>query len=142
MPRGRLVTLDAAVASTDEGAELGRKHEALAADLESLAVAEVCRRAKVRFLAIRVIRQGLDDQLPADVRHLKKQKSIAAKAGALLGAAARRPSSMKDLWQLKEDALLASDRLAKFLDEVIVQLAPRTRSENDEESNQTDEVIS
>jgi hypothetical protein len=29
---------------------------------------------------------------------------------------------MKDLWQLKEDAIRASDRLAKFLEGIVTQL--------------------
>jgi adenosylhomocysteine nucleosidase len=58
------------------------------------------------------------------VTGLAKQKTRTAKLGAVVGAAWRRPSSVKDMWKLKEDALLASDRLAKFLASTIGQLIP------------------
>jgi len=42
--------------------------------------------------------------------------------GAALGSLWKRPASYKDLWRLREQALYASERLAKFLDGVIEQL--------------------
>ena len=50
------------------------------------------------------------------------KKSMAFKLGAALGAVLDRPESVKDLWQLREDALRASDRLASFLAGMAEQL--------------------
>jgi len=119
---GRLLTADRIVASAAEKRSLGLQHSALAVDMESLAVAQVCRDNRVRFLAIRVISDAVDHELPADLDHLMNRKTLAGKIGAATGAIVRRPSSVKDLWQLKEDALVASERLAKFLLGVIAQL--------------------
>jgi adenosylhomocysteine nucleosidase len=106
-------------------AALGRRTGALAVDMESWAVGEVCRQAKTRFLAIRVISDAVDDELPADVETLARQTSTASRLGAAAGAIFRRPSSIKDMLKLKEDALIFSDRLARFLAGVVEQLAPK-----------------
>jgi adenosylhomocysteine nucleosidase len=104
--------------------KLGRRSGALAVDMESWAVGEVCRQAKTRFLSIRVISDGVDDELPADVETLARQKTTASRLGAVTGAIFRRPSSVKDMLKLKEDALVFTDRLARFLAGVVEQLAP------------------
>ncbi|HUY34844.1 MAG TPA: hypothetical protein VMV69_19010 [Pirellulales bacterium] len=121
---GRLVTVDTVVHGPDEKRELGRRHEALAVDMESWAVGEVCRQAKTRFMAVRIISDAVDDELPAEVERLGRQKTRAAQFGAAAGAIFRRPSSVKDMLRLKQDALAASDRLAKFLSGMMIQLVP------------------
>ncbi len=90
--------------------------------MESIAVAEVCRDARARFLAVRAISDAVDEPLPEDIDYLVKRRSTAGRLGAAAGAILRRPSSIKDMWQLKEDALVASERLANFLAGVIAQL--------------------
>ena len=119
---GRLVTVDGIVRLPSEKRALGDKYQALAVDMESYAVAEVCRRRQVRFLAVRVVSDAVDNELSADVERLLQQETRAAKLGALVGSMWNRPSSVKDLWKFKEDALVASDRLAKFLASTIEQL--------------------
>lgn len=121
---GRLLTADHVIRTPAEKEALGRQYHALAVDMETFAVAEVCRQRQVRFLAVRVINDPADEELPHDVEHLLAQKSGAAVLGAALGAIWRRPASFKDMMKLKEHALVASDRLAKFLAGVIEQLAP------------------
>jgi adenosylhomocysteine nucleosidase len=120
---GRLLTVDRVVREPGEKQELGRKHEALAADMESLAVAEVCRQRDVPFLAVRAISDTADEELPRDVERLLAQTSGPARWGAAVRSIWRRPSSLKDLLRLRQRALETSDRLAKFLAEVIRQAA-------------------
>jgi adenosylhomocysteine nucleosidase len=76
-------------------------------------------------LSVRIITDGVDDELPVEIDHLAKQTSLAGKLGAVTGAVFRRPSSMKDLYRLKETALLSSDRLAEFLESLMPLMAPR-----------------
>ena len=121
---GPLVTVDRVVRLPEEKRALGDQHQALAVDMESFAVAEACREHQVRFLAIRIISDAVGDALPRDVEALLAQQTRVAKLGAVVGAVWRRPSSVKDMWKLKEDALVASDRLAKFLASTIEQLVP------------------
>ena len=101
--------------------------------METFAVAETSAAFKRRFLSVRVISDALDDELPKEISRLLDQQSTAAQLGAAAAALWKRPSSAKDMWKLKEDALQASDRLAKFLAGVIAQLpvqrdAPRQQS--------------
>jgi adenosylhomocysteine nucleosidase len=75
---------------------------------------------------VRIISDAVDDELPADVERLARQKTRAGQFGAATGAIFRRPSSVKDMLRLKEYSLVASDRLAKFLSGMITQLIPAT----------------
>jgi adenosylhomocysteine nucleosidase len=125
---GRLLTADRVLRRPSEKRSLGEAHAALAVDMETLAVAEVCRQRQTPLLAIRVMIDAVDDALPPDVGHLLKQKTPAARWGAALGAIFNRPGSLKDMLKLKEKALIATDRLAKFLVEVIQAIAPAPES--------------
>ncbi len=116
---GRLLTAERIIRLPEEKVALGKKYDAAAVDMETFAVAEECRRQKVPFLAVRVINDAADDTLPRDVEKLLAQKTPAARLGAAVGAIWRRPSSVKDMYKLRENALLASDRLAKFLSALI-----------------------
>jgi adenosylhomocysteine nucleosidase len=123
---GRILTMDKIVVRPEEKRALGEAHDALCVDMESWAVGEVCRQDKVRFMAIRVISDGVDDELPREIDNLLVQKSRAGTWGAVAGALWRRPSSLKDMLRLKRDALANSDRLARFLGQVVVQLTPQS----------------
>jgi len=121
---GRLLTVDRIIHRADEKKRLGERHAALAADMETFAVAAACREEKVPFLAVRVISDTAAEQLPGDIEHLMRQKTLSGKLGAVTGSVFRRPSSVKDMWKLKERAIVAGDRLDKFLAGVIEQLVP------------------
>jgi adenosylhomocysteine nucleosidase len=92
--------------------------------MESLAVAEVCRELKRRFLSVRVISDDLETDLPPEVLSVLGSTRT-FRAGAALGALWKRPGSIRDLWKLREQAHDAAERLATFLDGVIEQLAPQ-----------------
>ncbi len=117
--QGRLLTLDQVVRFRAEKHQLGRQYDALAVDMESFAVAEVCRERAVGLLAVRAISDAVDDELPPDIGKLLAQKSFAAQLGAAVGSVFRRPAAVKDLFNLHQNALASSSRLAKFLDMLI-----------------------
>jgi adenosylhomocysteine nucleosidase len=119
---GRLLTVDAIIRLPKRKREMGLKHHALAADLESGAVAEVCRRVSTRFLAVRVVSDAVDDELPAEIAGMARQNSAAGQWGAALASVLNRPGSLKDMYRLKENALISSDRLARFLARLIPRL--------------------
>jgi adenosylhomocysteine nucleosidase len=116
---GRLLTADRVVRTPAEKKALGQEHQALAVEMETIAVAEVCRERNVPLAAVRVIIDAADDTLPPDVERLLRQKTTAARLGAALGVMLNRPGSVKDLYGLKENSLACSDRLAKFLAELV-----------------------
>jgi adenosylhomocysteine nucleosidase len=137
---GSLVSLDHIAAQRKERDALAAQTQALACDMESLAVAEVCQHEHIRFLSVRIITDELEEELPAEIAQLLHQKTVAGKLGVAAGAVFQRPASVKDLWHLREDAQKASLRLAKFLRGVLPQLSlpqPDTRpgDESAAESN-------
>ncbi len=113
--RGALLTVDHAVRLPGDKRDLFDRYGAWGVDMEAYAVADACRRRNVAFSSVRVIGDASDETLPPDVEHLLAQTSAVARAGAALGAVWRRPASAKDLYQLRENALVASGHLAKFL---------------------------
>jgi adenosylhomocysteine nucleosidase len=123
---GRMLTVDRIIRTPAEKRALAAEHAALTVDMETYAVAEVCRRERTRFMAIRVISDSVADELPRDLERLIDRPTMAGKLGAAAGAIVRRPSSVKDLWNLKEQALLATDKLAVFLLGMIEQLPVET----------------
>jgi len=112
---GRLLTADRLVRLPEEKRRLAEQHGAAAVDMETFAAAEVCTRREVRFLAVRIVSDPVDEELPKDVEKLLGQETTAGRLGAAVGSIWRRPSSLKDMYRLKENALVASDKLAKFL---------------------------
>lgn len=118
---GRLLTADAVARLPEEKQRLGQAHAALAIDMETWAVGDACRQARVPFLAVRVISDALGDELPRDVEHLARQTTTARRLGAAAAAIFRRPSSIKDMLDLKTEAISASDRLARFLAKMLEQ---------------------
>jgi adenosylhomocysteine nucleosidase len=119
---GRLLTVDRLIRTKAEKEQLGKEHAALACDMETFAVVQVCQTAKKPCLAVRVVSDGLEDELPKEIERLLDQTTWAAKLGAAAGAIFQRPSSVKDMWKLNEEAIKASDRLARFLTGVVAQL--------------------
>ncbi len=119
---GRLLSGDTVIRTPREKHEAGKEYEAMAVDLETFAVAEVCSRRRVQFLSVRTITDTADESLPKEVEGLLSQTTGPARLGAAAGAIFRRPSSLADMYRLKENALVCSDRLARFLAGTIEQL--------------------
>lgn len=118
---GRLITTDEIVRTVREKQALAEKYNALAVDTESLAVAQVCRESRTRFMAVRTVSDDLSADLPPEILSIYGATG-SMRLGAALGAAWKRPGSVKDMWKLRESARQAAERLAAFLDGVILQL--------------------
>lgn len=119
---GRLLTVDRVICTPAEKHRLGELHNALAVDMETMAVAEVCRQRQTRFLSVRIISDDVNDELPEEINRLVGALHPARKIGAALGAVWNRPAAAKDLWRLRAGGLTDSDRLAEFLTGVVEQL--------------------
>lgn len=119
---GRLLTVDRILREPQEKLALGQQHGAVACDMESFAVAEVCRQAGVPWLSVRIISDTVDDLLPPEIELLLAEKSLAGKFTTAAAAIINRFSAVGDMWQLYEDALKCSQRLARFLKGVVEQL--------------------
>jgi len=119
---GSFVEVDHIVARAVDKQALGKQTGSLACDMESAAVAEVCASRLRPMAAVRVVSDACDADLPDDLEPLMRSQSPARIAGAVLGALWRRPSSVKDLLRLKETALVAAEKLAAFLVDVVARL--------------------
>jgi len=119
---GHLCMADHIIRLVSEKQELGRKTGAIAVDLESLAVARVCRDRSTRFMAIRSISDDLQSDLPPEVLAILGPKGT-IRAGALIGSLLSRPNCVRDLWALRENSGIAANRLAQVLPGILDQLA-------------------
>ena len=126
---GRLLTADDIVRTVDRKRQLAEQHSALAVDQESLAVAQIARERKTRFLAVRVISDDLSSDLPPEILSIVGATGN-VRFGAAIGALWKRPAAAKDMWRLREQAQAAATRLATFLDGVVVQLHSATKNES------------
>jgi adenosylhomocysteine nucleosidase len=120
---GRLVSTAAIVRTVAEKRQLHARTGCLAVDLESCAVAEVCRQRQVRFLPIRGVSDDLSADLPAEVLSIFGSSSY-QRLGAAAGALWRRPGCWNDLWRLREQAHRAAEAMVGTLVELLPLLAP------------------
>ncbi len=118
---GKHLNTDALVRTVEEKQALAERYGAIAVDMESLAVAQVCRDEKRPFLSVRVVSDDLRADLPPEIHSLLASTGT-ERWGAAIGAIVQRPGSVKDMWQLRESAVTCAGRLATFLDGVIRQL--------------------
>ena len=108
---GRLLTVDAIVRTAAEKAALREKFAADLVDMETSAVAALCHERAARFLSIRVVSDEAGLDLPKGVERLMTQTGSYV-LGAALKTIWNRPSSIKELWALHEQAQEAAERLA------------------------------
>ncbi len=118
---GKILTSDEMIRTVTEKQQLAEKHSVIAVDMESLAVAQVCQEQKKNFMVIRVISDDLSQDLPPEILTILSSTG-GMRLGAALGSIWKRPSSIKEMWKLRENATFAAERLAIFLDGVIKQL--------------------
>lgn len=116
-------TADGIVHRVDDKKAIGEQTGTVAVDMESLAVAQVCQERHVPCMVVRVISDDLSADLPPEVLTILGPKGT-VRAGALIGSIWKRPSSVKDLWAMREKASHAAERLAHFLKSLLDQLAP------------------
>ena len=123
---GKFVNTEQIVRLAADKQQLGESTGALAVDMESLAVARVCAERNIRFMAVRVISDDLSKDLPQEVLSVFGSTGY-RRAGAVLSALWNRPSSWSDMWQLREQAVVAAARLGLFLRNVVERLGEDCR---------------
>jgi adenosylhomocysteine nucleosidase len=118
---GRTLTVDRMIRTVAEKQALATQTGAIAVDMETLSVATVCRETRTRFMAVRAISDDLSADLPPEVLTLVGETG-AVRFGAVVASLWKRPSSIKDMWRMREHAMNAAEKLANFLDGIVVQL--------------------
>jgi adenosylhomocysteine nucleosidase len=115
-PRLEDVVTVAAALTTRAGKAAAGANGAIAADMESAAVAGVAARAGAPFVALRVIVDTADDELPGDAERWIDERGARRLAPAL--AAAFQPGQWRDLWILAQRyraARRSLDRVARLV---------------------------
>ena len=101
---------------------MGERHDALAADMETAAVARLCHKQGVPFGCLRAISDDWDTPLSPRLVGLLKGGRVAPLR--LAGALARQPSLAGELWRLARQTRTAARRLALALGEVLTLTLP------------------
>jgi adenosylhomocysteine nucleosidase len=120
--RGRLLAASAVVGSPLEKQQLGQRHEASAADMESAAVARLCTQHRVPFGCVRAISDDANSTLSPRLAGLLSGGRVSLPR--LLAATARRPAMLADLWRLAVATRVAADQLGKALGELLTLTLP------------------
>lgn len=118
---GRLLTVDRVVRTAAEKRDLGTRCDALAVDMETAAVRQVAHAEKVPFVGLRIISDDVNTELPPEVLSVVGSTG-ALRLGAALASVWKRPSSVKEMWSLRESAQEAADRLCKMLASMLEQV--------------------
>src|SRR5262249_11805314 len=117
LPRGRLLAAAQVVGTPGEKQELGRRHGALAVDMETAAGARACVAQGVPFGFVRAIPDRADGALAPGLVGLLAGGRVAP--GRVLAALARSPRLAVELWRLARDTRRAARRLGRALAELL-----------------------
>lgn len=115
---GRLLTMDRILRKPEEKREWHERTGAIAVDMESHAVAELCRSLNLRWVGLRVVSDTAGEELPPEIMTITGPTG-AFRLGATIGALWQRPSAVKDLWKLRESAILAAEKVAHYAGHLI-----------------------
>jgi len=117
---GTLLTADHVVSDPKEKQNFRKRFSASLVDMETWAVAHICLKYGIPFLPVRVIFDTAEEPISREVKNITENtQNVARMMGALFGAISKRPSSVLELYKLKENSLVASDTLAKAIETIL-----------------------
>jgi adenosylhomocysteine nucleosidase len=122
LTRGRLLTVPGPAATPGAKRALGERLDALAADMESAAVARLCQKYEVPFGCLRVISDDWDTPLSPQLVGVLKRGRVAPLR--LAAALARHPTLVRELWRLARHTRAAARQLAVGLGELLTLTLP------------------
>lgn len=120
-----LVSVQTLPAEPDARSELARRTGAALADTSALQAAAVCRKSSAPCLVVKAVSAEQADRPPADLRRAAEagKTSTARRLGALFGTFTNRPSSLLDIYKVKERELETAETLAEALIRIIAASA-------------------
>ncbi len=121
---GTLLSVSSPIESPAEKKRLHEEFHADAIDRQGYVVAKVCANENVPFLSVRVVLDEVNQATPKDLKQLKDNAGThpARMIGAFFGTVKRRPSSLTDMYRVKENSILAADTLAEVLSKMILEM--------------------
>lgn len=119
---GKLIVADSHPVTPNEKKTLRDRFPGLAADTSSLAVAQVCQEHNVRFLAIRVAVDSIDEEIPEQAASMIFHPTSRA-LGSALGAMFKglRKLSTMNAWRERTNS--AASHLDRFVTGIVEQIA-------------------
>jgi adenosylhomocysteine nucleosidase len=118
----RIITVDRLVADPAEKRRLAESHHAVAVDMESDTVAEVCRASGIPFLAVRAVSDAVDTTLSPQLVRLLSGGHVSP-LGAV-AAVVRQPALFGEFLRLARDTRLAARNLAAELVKIVQEQGP------------------
>jgi adenosylhomocysteine nucleosidase len=120
--RGRLLTGHQIASEPAEKKRLGKQYQALAVDMESAAVASICRRFEIPFGCLRAISDPVDAALSPQLVSVLSGANVSWIR--LMAMLARSPGTASELWRLARATRVASRQLGKALAEILTLTLP------------------
>jgi adenosylhomocysteine nucleosidase len=120
--RGGLLCTSSLVAGTEAKRDLGRRHGCLAVDMESAAVARLCRQRGVPFGCVKAVSDEQGTPLSPRLVSLLSGGRVSLLRTSV--AVATAPSLAGELWQLARHTEKAGRQLGKALGELLTLTLP------------------
>jgi adenosylhomocysteine nucleosidase len=120
--RGRVLTVPSLVSSPEEKRNLGQRHEALAVDMEAVAVARLGGKQGIPFGCVRAVSDDVRTALSPKLVPLVATGRVSPLR--TLAAVASSPRLGGELWRLAKQTQHASEQLGKALGELLTLTLP------------------
>jgi nucleoside phosphorylase len=112
--RGAVVSQDRVAGQAEEKAELGRRFQAVAVEMEAFGVATRAKRAGLPFCCIKVVADRVDESFGIDFNQMRSSGGRISREKVVVKAFAK-PSVIPELFRLKRRAELGASALGDFL---------------------------
>jgi adenosylhomocysteine nucleosidase len=122
LQRGRLLTTPDLVGNPEQKRLLGARHDALAVDMETAAVARLCGLHEVPFGCLRAFSDECSTPLSPQLVDVLSAGRVSP--WRVLRAAAVRPRLLAEFWRLAADTRTAARQLGRGLGEVLTLTLP------------------
>jgi len=111
-----LLTVNDVVELPEQKRTLHEQTGAELVDMETFAIADVCRTRGIPFCSFRIVLDAASDRIPKDIAKIldNMDKGVSRFSGTIFGSIWSRPSVVLDLVALKQRAFTATERLAQF----------------------------
>jgi hypothetical protein len=119
---GKLIVADHHPITSTDKASLKERFPGLAVDTSSLAVAQVCQERSIRFMAIRVAVDSLNEEIPEQAAPMIFHPTSRA-LGSALGTMFKGLRKMSEMNTWRERTNSAAGNLDRFLSGIVEQLA-------------------
>jgi len=120
--RGRLLTTPLLIGDPEPKRELGQRHDAVAVDMETAAIARLCTEREVPFGCLRAISDELATPLSTQLVEVLNAGRVTP--WRVIAALVRRPRLLAEFWRLAGETRYAAKQLGLGLGELLTISLP------------------